>query len=213
MKNKISMLSVVWVGLGLFVGGCAMGRGTLNVKVDVPANPVQGKTVRISQVNDSRVFELNPKKPSIPSLMNDDDYSNNDIKARAIARKRGGFGNALGDVVLPEGFTVRMLVNKIITRAFRESGYAVVGNEAGQVGDAIPVTIDIKQFWGWLNPGFSSATVEFLAELDIKGNIPGFENGKVVTGKGKESSMAPSTKTWNAAMNYLIEDIVRNTKK
>lgn len=213
MIKKLIPLSLIGGLVGLFLGGCATGRGTLNVQVDVPVNPAQGKVVRISEVKDSRVFEIKPKKPSIPSLMNDDDYSNADIKARAIARKRGGYGNALGDIVLPEGFTVRMLVNKIITRAFREAGYSVVDNDSVPVENAIPVTIDIKQFWGWLNPGFTSATVEFIAELDVKGNIPGFEKGKAIAGKGKESSMAASTKTWNAAMNYLIDDIIRNAKK
>jgi hypothetical protein len=64
-------------------------------------------------VTDRRVFEVNPRQANIPSLMNDAEIKNPAITARAVARKRGGFGKTLGDVgdvLLPEGRTVTNVV-------------------------------------------------------------------------------------------------------
>jgi hypothetical protein len=215
MVSKISSfvsVSLV-VGLAFFLGGCAFGRGTLHVQVPLPENPAMGTSVTILEVSDNRVFEHKPKKPSIPSLMHEEDYANDEIKSRAIARKRGGYGNALGDIVLPEGETVRKLVNDIMTRALRELGYSVLNTGDPDAAAAIPIRVDIQEFWGWFNPGFASVSLEFKSVLNVIGNIPGFSEGKLITGKSMVKGMSASTKTWNTAMDKLIEDIVQKVQE
>jgi len=91
-------------------------------------------------VTDQRTFEAS----SIPSLKEEADLTNRAITVRAIARKRGGFGMALGDIVLPEGQTVEGLVKDAVIRSLRESGYRVVDES-----DAA----DIDQFLSWFSPG------------------------------------------------------------
>jgi hypothetical protein len=49
-------------------------------------------------VTDQRTFEARPRDASIPSLKEEADLTNRAITVRAIARKRGGFGMALGDI-------------------------------------------------------------------------------------------------------------------
>ncbi|MBL8024181.1 MAG: flagellar biosynthesis protein [Elusimicrobia bacterium] len=212
MGSRLGYLLSV-TGLAFFLGGCAVGRGTLHVQVSLPENPAKGISVRIADVTDSRVFEHRPKRASTPSLMNASDYSNDEIKSRAIARKRGGYGQALGDILLPEGATVRALVKDIMTRALRESGYSVLKTGDPGASAAIPITVDIKEFWGWFTPGFAVVSVEFKSDLKVTGNIPEFSEGKNIHGNGVVKGMSATTRTWNAAMNKHIEDIVQKVRQ
>ena len=193
--------------------GCATGRGILSVQVQMPDNPTSVQSVRIDEVIDKRVYEMHPSKPSIPSLMNEEDYAIDEIRSRAIARKRGGYGNALGDIVLPEGDSVRNLVRNIITRAFREAGVSVLKSGEAGAANAVPVKIEINQFWGWITPKFTHATIEFISNVKVTGNIPGFVGGKEIKGHSAISSMSPSTRVWVAAVNMLIDDMVQKAKK
>ncbi|MCP3927681.1 MAG: flagellar biosynthesis protein, partial [Bacteroidetes bacterium] len=105
-KNFVSMAwAFIAISILLLGSGCATNRGILDVKVDIPQNPSEGKTIAIVRVTDIRQFEVAPLSPSVPSLRGDD-IENHAITVRAIARKRNGYGKAIGDIVLPEGRTV-----------------------------------------------------------------------------------------------------------
>lgn len=73
------------------------------------------------RVTDRRVFEADPDDPSTPSLKGGEIH-NTATTSRAIARKRGGFGKAWGDILLPEGRTVAHLMEEALTRAFQDAG-------------------------------------------------------------------------------------------
>jgi hypothetical protein len=147
------------------LAGCAVGRSVVDVNTPQAANPARGKTVRIESVVDTRTFEENPSQADVPSLDPSAD-NNSTTKARAIGRKRGGFGKAFGDVVLPEGKTVSGLVEDAVSTAFQESGY-----RKGDLGydTAAPVKAQVKEFWSWFAPGFSTVSTNHKAHVDISG--------------------------------------------
>src|SRR5262245_65653082 len=120
--RTLSFLS--FLGLAVFVGGCAINRSVLKVQVQPSTDPASGQEVSIMKVTDNRIFELKPAKPSTPSLKAGD-VTNKAITSRAVARKRNGWGMTMGDILLPEGRTVEDLVKEALTKAFRESGYKV----------------------------------------------------------------------------------------
>ena len=109
---------VVTFAIATILTGCATSRGVLDLKVPDLPNPASSQAVKIMDVTDKRVFEIEPKKPSIPSLQNDE-INDPKITRRAVARKRNGFGAALGDILLPEGQTVEQLTRAALENALR----------------------------------------------------------------------------------------------
>lgn len=159
--------------------GCATSRGILDVQVPASSNPSQGNAYKIVAVRDVRVFELKPGVPSTPSLKNAeiDDLA---ITSRAIARKRNGYGKALGDILLPEAGTVQELTGAAITRGFRESGLRVVAPGDSDWERATPVEADILQLWAWMTPGFWTISLDFDMRVRIKTALGAFRDGDEV---------------------------------
>src|SRR5262249_57048213 len=92
----------------LFIAtGCATTRGVIDIPAKAGPNPSSGPLVRIDRVTDRRAFEVDPRQANIPSLMNDAEIKDPTITSRAIARKRGGPGQALGDNPWPQRRTGR----------------------------------------------------------------------------------------------------------
>lgn len=181
--------------------------------VPLPENPQVGTSIRIDRVIDKRIFEPSSQIPSMPSLMNKKDYSNDDIKSRAIGRKRGGFGNDNGDIVLPENEPVGKLVRDIMTRAFRDAGFPVLESGDPGAATAVPIYIEINEFWGWSTPHFGWTAIEFKSDIEITGNIPGFINGKSIKGYSRVTTTAPGTGVWIEGLNRLIEDTIKSPEK
>lgn len=153
----------------LFVG-CATNRSSLEIqppkKIQAQSN---GKQIYINSVVDKRTFQISPPSPDIPSLDPSEDQSDQ-IKARAIGRKRNGFGKALGDILLKDGQTVQSLTDKSIKQAFEEKGYTVIQSGNNVNKDTFIVDANINKFWAWMNPGFWQITLssEISTELIIK---------------------------------------------
>ena len=107
----------------------------------------------------------------MPSLPEEADIKNPAVTSRAIARKRGGIGNPMADVLLPEGRTVALVVREAATRALRERGYAVVDEKSPAAANVMPLNVDIRKFWSWSKPGFSALTLSFESELAMHGDM------------------------------------------
>jgi hypothetical protein len=156
MKTLMQSLAALLLCAGLI--GCATTRSELNIAGPAAAKAPAaktGKTIVIRSVTDERVFEQAPKQPNIPSLgFEGADKATAEVKARAIGRKRGGFGKAMGDVLLENGQTVAGVVRQHLTSALEQAGYQVI-NDAGKApaGSQV-VDVHIKQFWTWINLGF-----------------------------------------------------------
>jgi hypothetical protein len=206
-----ALVTIVIVGM---VSGCAASRSV--VSLDQPsgaiANPEQGVAVKIVSVTDERHFESAPKNPDTPSL-SEDDIGNNSIKARAIGRKRGGFGKALGDVLLPEGQTVSDMMGGALTAGFRQANYRVlVPGDAGYDA-AIPVKARVIQFWSWLQMGFWQLHAHNRAEVEIAGPMQVLKDGLTVHGGSEVSSMAVTESDWQSVASQGVKNFTENLVK
>ena len=160
--------------IGAILGGCATSRSEISLPSPHAASKPQtttGRTVVIRSVKDERVFEEAPSVPSIPSLGFEGALkASDDVKARAVGRKRGGFGKAMGDVLLENGQTVVGLVRENLTTVFQQAGYQVT-SEGATDPTFLVVDVHVKQFWSWFQPGFWAIKLHANIEtnLDISG--------------------------------------------
>jgi hypothetical protein len=171
---------VLTVVLGVVLAGCAASRSELVVPVQKSAvTPTKG-AVKIVEVVDRRIFEIDPGNPSTPSVR-DNEIHNKALTAKAVGRKRGGWGNAWGDVVLPEGQTVSGLVETILEAALTEKGYAVVSKGAAGYDSALPLSADVLKFWSWVNFGMD-IKITHRSEIALKGPWPVSEGNRLIHG-------------------------------
>ena len=152
------------VVLAVSMVGCVTNRSVLDVPVPALASTI-GQKVVITTI-DERTFESKPRSADIPSLKGGE-IDDTSITERAYARKRNGYGKAMGDVLLPSGRTVSQLVGSAVANAYTQSGYQIVD---GQGADVSQVTVRVKEFWTWFSPGFSYVTVNNKANLMIEGH-------------------------------------------
>lgn len=212
MKRIVKVLLFVCVPVLLLGSGCATNRGIVDVRISEPRNPESGPEITILSVTDKRVFEKAPSVASIPSFKNGE-IDNKAITSRAIARKRNGFGKAMGDILLPDGRTVENLVREALTKSFRDAGYSVIDGSSGSNDNTVPIEADIEQFWSWITPGLWTFSLEFEAKVNIKGEIPPFKNGEVVRGYVKLHTQAAGTNAWTNIINKGIEAFITEVKK
>ena len=71
---------------------CALTRSEVAVPGQVGTQPEAGIVVTVAAPIDERQFEAAPRTPSIPSLKLPEQISDPQVTARALGRKRGGFG-------------------------------------------------------------------------------------------------------------------------
>ena len=147
-----------------------------------------------------------------PSLQNPEEIHDPAITARAIARKRGGYGNAMADILLPEGRTVEQLVREAVATAVQEKGYAVVNEQSPAFARALPLAVDIQQFWSWATPGFWQVSAEFEGILLLKSEALLVSPQEAVRGYGIVKGMAITDDVWQQVMQQGIADLVAQVK-
>jgi uncharacterized lipoprotein YajG len=208
----ISALALV----GLF-SGCATTTSTVDVQsaqapaAQAPAVAAKG-FAKIMEVKDLRRFEAAPKDPSTPSLENAQELKNAAITSRAIARKRGGYGMAFANVLLPEGRTVELVVREAVAKALTEQGYEVVDAKSPQFDKALPVKVDIDQFWAWFTPGFWQVFVEFRGLLMLKAEALTGRNEDIVQGSAVVKGMAATDAEWKEVVVAGVSDLTKNLR-
>jgi hypothetical protein len=205
MKGVITLSAVV---LSAALAGCATGRSVLDAGIDAGRNPAQGTTVRIESVQDARVFSVRPPSADMPSLM-DDQINNRALTSRAVGRKRGGFGAALGDVLLPEGSTVAGLVQSAVTRGMRDAGYRVLDRGEAGYEQAAPVTVRVEQFWSWFAPGAFSVTLTNRGGVNMQGPIAPLAQGRTFSSQATEGMQAVVDSDWLAIVNKGLDALAR----
>lgn len=181
----------------VFLTGCATNRSEIKVAAPpAPATaPVVTKTraVVIQSVTDQRVFENAPRTPNIPSLgFGGAAAASEAVKARAVARKRNGYGKALGDVLLAQGQTVTDLVRMNVTSAFQQVGYRVT--DAANAGpDPLLVDVRIRRLWSWVDMGFWALTMN--ADVETTLHIAGSEAVATTIGVHAEETQGAATES------------------
>lgn len=216
MRSKLSirktMEIVCFLGLLTLGSGCAVNRGILDIRIQPTVDPASSNVVKITKVVDSRKFELKPSSVSTPSLK-DGQIDNKAITLRAIARKRNGWGKAMGDILLPEGRTVEDLVRELVQKALRDKGYSVITDPDVVNPGAVALEVEIHKFWSWLEIGFWALALEFNAELDIKSSVLVNGNEQTVQSSTLLHSQAATGRAWRNTINKGIEDLIEKTKE
>lgn len=203
MIAKVTFIFVLMAALS----ACAVNRST--VSVDVPeATPgtSNGISVKIVEVKDNRLFEFRPADPNIPSL-SESEQNNKSVEARAIGRKRNGFGKALGDVLLPEDQTIAALVEKTVANAFVEAGFNVVKEEDAGYAKAVPVKAGIIQFWSWIEWGFTQLPLHTITEVEIVAPVGELKKGIEVENEVVKSHMAVFETDWQKNMDAALVEL------
>lgn len=193
------------------LAGCAVGRTTVDVSVPQGTNPATGKYVRIDSVQDQRTFTVKPASADMASLDPDED-SSDASKARAIGRKRNGYGKALGDIVLPEGKTASGLVESALATGFQEAGYIVVKEGDPNFAAAAPVNAKIIDFWAWFQPGFWSISTNQKSELQLSGDVGALHGTQTVTTRVSESKQVVVSSDWKEIVEKGLAAITLRTK-
>lgn len=203
---KTLLKNLLLVGGALVITGCATSRGIIEVESAVVDNPDTGQAVKFVRVSDNREFFIDPPEANMPSLKGGE-IGSSEITARAIARKRNSFGQALGDILLPEGETAAGLVQEKLTGQFRDSGYRVVVDGDPDFAEAIPLEVDIDKFWGWFQPGFWQIKLQFETSVTLQGPLEPFVSGKIYENKSELGAQVASEKNWIKALQANLDDI------
>ncbi|HEX3973705.1 MAG TPA: hypothetical protein VHX19_20390 [Stellaceae bacterium] len=194
--------------LAVSLSACAVGRSEIEINAPVSAPPANARAfAKIVAVDDLRQFAAAPRDPSIPSLASAADINNKAITGRAVARKRGGMGMALGDIVLPEGKTVAGLVRAAAQKALQEKGYAVVDEASPQYANARPLRIAISDFWSWLSPGFASLSTEFKATLLLNGDALVGPGTVTVNGYVRKENFVVTESVWTKIIQEGTDEL------
>ena len=194
------------------LSGCAASRSELDVPVPVSSVAPTKGAVKIVEVLDKRVFEIDPRSPSTPSVRGNE-IQNKALTDRAVGRKRGGWGNAWGDVVLPEGETVSNLVEKTLSAALAEKGYAVVPKGSAGYETALPLSADIVKFWSWTNFGID-IKITHRSEIVLKGPWPVPEGSREIHGDAFYNSyIAITEEDWADLLKNGVISLKTNVAK
>lgn len=190
----------------LITTGCATNRGVIDISNEISVNPEEGQAVKFVRVTDKRKFELKPPQANIPSLKNGE-INESSITERAIARKRNTYGKALGDILLPEGKTVMDVVENRLSVGFRQNGYKVLskGDEGYDV--AIPIEVDINNFWGWFSPGFWSIGINFKTSIIVTAPVDEFSKGIEFDSEVQERFQTGSGGNWQKVINLSLAEL------
>ena len=205
-------LGLFTVAIALFLSGCATTRSIIDVSVPQPQQVPAKGFAKLLDVKDMRRFVPAPKDPSVPSLQHTADINDPAITARAVARKRGGYGKAFADILLPEGRTVVQVVREAATKALAEKGYAVVSEGSPDFSRALPVNIEIQQFWSWASPGVFQVSAEFLCVGLLKGDVLAVGNEQPVRGYSIVKGVAITDSGWQEVMQNGVQDLIENMK-
>ncbi|HKT17246.1 MAG TPA: hypothetical protein VJR47_04330 [Stellaceae bacterium] len=193
--------------LAISLSACALGRSTVDIKPPASTASDSKAVAKIVKVEDLRVFEAAPSDAGTPSLQNANEITDKKITARAVARKRNTYGGALGDVVLPESETVADLVRSAAKKALQDKGYAVVEQGSPHYSTALPLSIQIIDFWTWVAPGFWTVNLEFKSTLKLDGDALVGANPPPVTSHFKDNPMAVTDGTWTDMVQRGINDV------
>ena len=198
---------------------CACLPANMVVDVRVPEYAVSedlaGAPVAFSQIRDRRIFRAAPVNPSLPSLAGGD--TDDDDTARAIARESNAYGVPMGDVLLPEGRTVAMIIEEALTQGFDDAGHPVV--KPGQPGyeRAIPLEVDIDEFWAWSIAKPMVHQLQFRTALRIRGPLPPFEQGLSLRGRSRPTNVPwkdlldpARSEIWRSEVREGLRDLLEN---
>jgi uncharacterized lipoprotein YajG len=187
--------------------GCVVGRRT--VELPVPTRgasvPTAG-TVYLAGVTDDRDFQNKPSDPSIPSIDGDVTTLSAAAKDQMIGRQRNGFGKAMGDIALPNGDSVTKRVGLLVEQSLIRKGYAV----STDANSGSSVSVSVKDFWGWMTPGFVALTFEAKISCVVTVTDHNGTRALLVKGYGINHGQVAKNGNWQEAFDPAFEDFITN---
>ena len=212
MKSYFIFLSFI---LSTFLlTGCASNRSILDIQGPVLSESTipksTDKEVFINLPIDKRKFEKKPPFPDTPSL-NYKKPHGDEIKVRAVARKRNGYGMAMGDILLPEGRTVALLIQDCLRQALIEQGYSVIDDKSKIMPSTYMVDTDILKFWSWvdLDLGYIITEVSTVIRMQSTKGV----NEQKIYFNAYGSFFAATEKNWKKVMTAAVNTYVLEVKK
>lgn len=209
VKKMRLLLALTLVSM---LGACATNRSVISLNVPAATTTISGdKVAVIETVTDVRQFEADPDEPSTPSLKKGEKYSlDAEGRKSAIARKRNGYGMAIGDIQLQAPQTVETITRDLVAQGLAQRGYRVVDSAAAPA-DALRVKVDIKEFWAWLTPGFWAIDME--ARLKTLLNFSGVGNRQIeIPAYGKKTAPTGREDNWKQAYDRVFQDYLEKQK-
>lgn len=196
----------------LLLGGCATNRTYISLAVPQAGTRVTGdKVVVIDTVADQREFQADPDDPSTPSLKKGTDYAlDANGRKSAIARKRNGYGHAIGDIQLQPPQTVETIARQLVTQGLEERGYRVIDASAAAT-DALRVKVGIKEFWAWFTPGFWAVDMEAKVKTALEFTGPVQRNVEVAA-YGKNTAQSGRAGNWKEAYDRAFKDYLEKQR-
>lgn len=217
--KTLSKISTFLLAIAILsLTGCATNRGIVGLKLPetITQSQANGKQIFIKSVIDKREFQENPKTQDIPSLgFGGAANSSEEIKKRAIARKRNSYGKALGDILLEEGQTVETVITDSLKRSFSEIGYQVIENENKIKHDTIIINATIQKFWAYMTPGFWAITLTSDISTKIIINEPSKDGMKTkeITVKSEGKYQVASGGNWMEIIHKSLQKYITEVKK
>ncbi|HSM10347.1 MAG TPA: hypothetical protein VK827_02095 [Lysobacter sp.] len=197
----------------LLLGACATSRSTL--ALDIPAQSTvvsASKVAVIDAVTDQRTFEEDPDEPSTPSLKKGEKYSlDAQGRSQAIARKRNGYGMAIGDIMLEGDKTVESLTRGLVTQGLQQRGYRVAAVGEAVPADALKVRVDVGEFWAWITPGMWAGTIEARVNTSIQATTDSTRSIEVL-GYGENIVQTGRDLNWQQAYERAFNDYLDKFK-
>jgi hypothetical protein len=201
------------------LAACATSRSVIEVGAAAQDATIAGigtppsGYVKITAVTDARKFEYEPGDPSVPSLGDEAELKDAKLVARAVGRKRNTFGKALGDIMLPENDSVALVVRRAVKAALQQKGYAVVEAGAAEYDVALPVSVEVTQFWAWLSPGFSSLPMRCDWAVTLDGPELLGPSPLALKGRADHATMAAFESEWVTTVNLGIADLTAKVRE
>ena len=188
--------------------GCATK--VLQVSSPAPIEPAVIKGyVKISEVNDLRQFQKAPKDPSTPSIEGDliDDKKLTD---KSIGRMRHGlYHKALWNYTIKGDEDIYDVCRKIAVGSLSRAGYVTVADGHENYDNAVPVAVDILQFWAWMQPKFN-IDLHFDGELHIRSLDAQKQIDVSAKGEHMFSTGFAGGSAWTKVVNEGVKDLDKN---
>ena len=197
----------------LLLAACATNRSYINLSVPSGPTAAMGEKVAvIDSVSDQRRFEEDPDEPSTPSLKKGGNYALDiDGRKHAVARKRNGYGMAIGDIQLQGEQTVETIVRDLVKDGLQQHGYRVLEPGASAPEGALRVGVTIQEFWSWLTPGFWAVDMEAKIKALLK--LSGAHDAELeVAAYGKKSAPTGRDDNFKQAYDRAFADYLAKQK-
>jgi len=191
--------------------GCATNRGYLNITVPQETISQQnGMQVYIRSIQDNREFQIKPSSPDIPSYGSKKDQAEQTMKNRTIARKRNGYGKAMGNIFLDENQSVQTVVYEAVKNSLYGLGYEVTDSKDSAKKDAILMDISIDKFWSWINMGVWTLRIDTVIKTTISIVTPA--KTFIIETYVKNPCQVGNTANWKKSIRIAINNYMSSIK-